>query len=145
MSNVIRANIHSVVDVITNSSTTIYTHQDSVKETKELVQEILNIAGITDKTPDDIFYYGVFADEYRYLDQEPDEMPEAHQDEWLEQIQVAVMKGEIPKPRWMQNVENDYEGGNTELVLVPRDERFSKLAKRVKSLLNSIDSEEGYD
>lgn len=58
----IKVNIHSIVDVITNSSTVIYTTQDSIEEAKELVQEVLNLMGIKDKTPDDIFYYGVFPD-----------------------------------------------------------------------------------
>lgn len=40
--------VHSVVDVITNSSSEIYTfaHKNSVSKTKEMIAEILRIAGM---------------------------------------------------------------------------------------------------
>ena len=37
----IKIKFHSIVDVITNSSTVIYTYQDSVGVAKSLVKEVL--------------------------------------------------------------------------------------------------------
>lgn len=54
--------LHSIVDVITNSSTVIYTYQDSIEESKELLQEILNIANI-EKSVDDLFYIDTFLED----------------------------------------------------------------------------------
>jgi hypothetical protein len=65
----IKIKFHSIVDVITNSSTVIYTYQNSVSEAKELVQAILDLAG-EKVSPDDVFYYGVFCDDDRYFDSE---------------------------------------------------------------------------
>jgi hypothetical protein len=66
--NLIKIKFHSVVDVITNSSTVIYTYQDSVIQAKELVQELLELTGKTYLKPDNIFYYGVFCGKDTYLD-----------------------------------------------------------------------------
>ena len=76
----LKVKIHSMVDVITNSSTVIYTYQDSVKEAKELVQEVLSLSGIPDMTPDDVFYYGVFCDDDIYCDCVSDHISD--NDEW---------------------------------------------------------------
>lgn len=130
----IKTNIHSTVDLITNSSTTIYTYQNSITQAKELVQEMLNLCGITDKTPDDIFHYGVFCSDYRYLDKlndvdeeyDEDEENEAFkglpkvtaeyntpeykkqcndQKEWFDELQEKIIKGEVKKPKWMKEIE----------------------------------------
>lgn len=50
--------LHSIVGLITNSSSTIYTYQDrSIEPFKELVNVFLEVMGI-DKTCDDLFYVG---------------------------------------------------------------------------------------
>jgi len=159
--------IHSIVDVITNSSTVIYTYQDSVKEAKELVQEVLTMMGIEDKTPDDIFYYGVFCDDDTYLENDddlPDEAPtigwgegttketrEAQrkiQKDWFDAIKLSIIKGEVEKPEWMESAEEGYDDGwnpDTELHLLVKDERFRGLADKIKSLLNSVSADGGRD
>lgn len=141
--------IHSVVDVITNSSTVIYTYQNSIKETKGLVEEILKIANITDKTPDDIFYYGVFCDNERYL--ESDDSPgdfSYNDEEKLNALKLSIMKGELEHPEWMNWVEDgdgDSWAPDSYLHLIVKDERFQGIADEIKRLLNSIGADGGSD
>ena len=49
--------IHSFIDVITNSSTESYVgaHEGSIKYIKEVINGILEIAGVRDKNVDDLF------------------------------------------------------------------------------------------
>jgi hypothetical protein len=163
---------HSFVDVITNSSTTIYTYQNSVKQAKELVEEMLKLAGINDKTADDVFYYGVFCDNERYFEGKLDEEDflEEHnignfpkndadygtdehkdlmkkQDEWLLNIQLSIMKGEIKKPSWMKECEtnDDYWNPDSYLTLLPKEEKYEAFGKKIKALLNSVSADGGRD
>lgn len=163
--------MHSVVDVITNSSTVIYTYQNGcVAPAKELVNEVLKLSGITDKTADDIFYYGVFCDDEQYFNQlerkgteTPEDYPEvkgswgtperketeALRQKWFDDLVLKIMKGEIKQPEWMDNAEkaqgwSDW-APDSYLVLVPKDEKYADLGNKIKALLNSIDADGGRD
>jgi len=165
-----KINIHSIVDVITNSSTVIYTYQDSIKEAKELVQEVLDISGIIDKTPDDIFYYGVFCDDDTYFDsmdeedggvedcptidwnnnttKEQRDFQRVARNKWLDDLELSIMKGEVAKPKWMEAAENDDCNGflpDTHLVLIPKDDKFKPLAEKIYKLLGSVTADGGRD
>ncbi len=168
MNEIIKIKIHSMVDVITNSSTVIYTYQDSTKQAKELVMEVLKLQGITDKTADDIFYYGVFCGddiyfekmEYNEIDT-PEDFPDGDfeyntpewntlvedQYKWLADLKMSIMKDGVEKPKWMSDIEDggDYWGPDTILNLIPKDEKYNELGKRMQSLLNSIDADGGRD
>ena len=128
-------NIHSIVDVITNSSTVIYTYEDGCEApAKELINEMLKLSGEPDKRAEDIFFIGTFCEDEHYLerindgdeDEEDDgeeselaNVPKRHgergsaeykesikvQDEWFSALQLSVMKGEIEKPNWMEKAE----------------------------------------
>ena len=52
--------IHSFIDVITNSSTSVYVgcHDNTIKFAKELVDDLLKAAG-SDKTSEDIFEFNI--------------------------------------------------------------------------------------
>jgi hypothetical protein len=64
-----------MVDVITNSSTTIYTNQDdSVQPAKELVSEMLKLFGVTNLTPDDIFEFRVVKEDEDYSENDSSEL-----------------------------------------------------------------------
>lgn len=161
MLKTIKVHIHSVVDLITNSSTTVFIYRDSVEEVKELVQEMLNLCDIKDKTPDDIFYYGVFPNFDNYFsliddgDVEPPEgmpvidaeyrTPEREKqkearNEWIEALKLSVMRGEIKEPDWFEAASLNYDDFpiDTYLHLVPRDEKYTKFAEKVEALLGSI-------
>ena len=167
----IKINFHSIVDVITNSSTTIYTYQNSVSEAKELVAEVLKLAGIEDKTPDDVFYYGVFCDDDVYLDDieefveehpELKDMPQIDYDaewgsevrkrsvikqtEWFDSIKLAIIKGEREKPEWMSSREKrEYYDPDSRLFLLPKDEKYQPLADKISKLLGSVGADGCYD
>ena len=131
----LKVKFHSIVDVITNSSTTIFVYQDSIKEAKELIQEVLKLSGIKE-TVDDLFWFGVFHDNDAYLDY-IDDMGEAefeeleelekefiksfptHEDwktqyklrnKWIEELKVNIIKGKIEEPEWMKDgIEYGYD------------------------------------
>jgi hypothetical protein len=145
---------HSFVDVITNSSTVIYTYQNSVEQAKELVEKMLKLAGITDKTADDIFYYGVFCDDDRYFnhynDEESEELPyeSNNLDMWLKSLKLSIMKGEVEKPNWMNNVENNNSGGwdpDSYLYLISKEDKYKVFGDKICALLNSVSADGGRD
>jgi len=135
-----KLNFHSVVDVITNSSTVIYTYQDGCeKPAKELINEMLKLSGESEKKADDIFYFGVFCDENRYMDfineeydyddgSETDELSnipalegewgsneykksESARQLWFENLQLSIAKGEVEQPDWMNRAEEGRDYG----------------------------------
>lgn len=153
----IKLNIHSIVDIITNSSTVIYTYQHSTEQAKELVGELLKLCGETDKTPDDVFYYGEFHEDDTYLEDNsdlPDDIPKAEdwkkqselQREWLREIKLKIMKGETNKPDWMADKTN-YNDFTQDiyLELVPKEEKYKALGMKIGALLSSVDNEACYD
>lgn len=165
----IKIRFHSIVDVITNSSTVIYTYQNSIKEAKELVAEMLKLMGI-DKSPDDVFYYGVFCDNDAYFDAyENDELPEdcpkvteswsgnkelrdnqiAIQSKWFEDYKLLIIKGDKEKCEWMLNSEKDQYGDSFDpdsyLNLIPKEEQYKVFGEKIKALLGSISADGGRD
>lgn len=144
--------LHSSVDLITNSSTVIFTYQDgSLAPLKELVNEMLKTFDRTE-TFDDIFYAEVFLDDdYKYYDSDEEEDPcpfasADNPDEQLKELKLQILKGEIEKPKWMLDVENSESGYNyylpdTCLEILPKDEKYSALANRLLSYLNSPNHE----
>ena len=58
-------NIHSVVDLITNSSTVIYTqaHEGTIKTVKEIINIILKLGGNETLTADDLFTFALEKEE----------------------------------------------------------------------------------
>lgn len=160
--------LHSVVDVITNSSTVIYTyHNGCVDPAKELINEMLKLSGIDDKKAEDIFYFGVFCDHDRYFDclDNPDdygiELPDGYvkisgnygseerkesitkRHEWLDGIILSIIKGDMERPEWMNISEtNDYGlDPDRTLVLIPKDEKYKVFGEKILSLLGSVDAD----
>lgn len=141
MNKMIITEIHSIVDVITNSSTVIYTYQNgSLEPTKELINEILKLSGVTDKTANDVFYYAVLHDKYRLTELVADNVLgyEASVEELLSYIAKCIINNDIPN--WMFP-----ETSSTQLYLIPKDEKYNELALKIESLLGSVTAEEGYD
>lgn len=143
--------LHSSVDLITNSSTVIFTYSEgSLKAVKDLVNEMLKVFGKTE-TFDDIFYAEVFLDEdYYYLESDscPEELTSGdwkqNQDNFAK-FKLGILKGEIEKPQWMKNVEEsenyDYYRASTSLELCAKDEKYSDLANALLKYLYSTDHE----
>lgn len=138
----IKIKVHSSVDLITNSSTTIFTFSEgSVDAVKELVNEMLKVFNEPYKKFDDIFYAGVFADEYYDC---YDENDEEYEEDFIEEIKMKVLKGEIEKPEWMSNFEDEERTG-TVLEIMPKDEKYADLAKKLIDFLYSTHAEESYE
>jgi hypothetical protein len=134
--NTFKIKVHSAVDLITNSSTVIYTYSEgSLEAVKGLVNEMLKVFGI-EETFDNIFYAGVLPDEYSDSVELPDN---------YEELEIKYIKGEIEKQDWMQNIAYGYYGGNTSLHLIPKDEKYSELANRLLKYLYSTEHEAGDD
>ena len=145
----IKLKIHSTVDIITNSSTTIFTYQDgSVVPLKELIDEILKLSG-SDQKADDCFFFETFLDDDGYYC-ENENCPFTFDDwskneEYLESLKLQILKGEIEKPNWMKIAEEDsnYDGYQypTTLEILPKDEKYSDLANKLLKYLNSTSHE----
>ena len=149
----IKLKIHSIVDVITNSSTVIYTYQNSTSEAKDLVNEMIKLSGATDKTADDIFYYGVFCDDDQYFEDTnlPEDCPtdSKEQEVWFENLKLSIMKGEIDQPEWMNEAEKASGWGDWDpdsyLCLIPKNEKYKEFGEKIKALLGSISADGGRD
>jgi hypothetical protein len=134
-------NIHSMTDLITNSSTTIYTYSDeSPNACKEMVNEIFKTFNITLKC-DDVFDLVVLLDsEYRYtywLNRNGDDFEGD-----LEDLIKRIKCGKEEKPKWMFDAEENSDAGGTTLHLIPKKKEYEKLAKLITNFLYSTRAEE---
>lgn len=141
--------VHSITDLITNSSTVIYTYSDeSVAAFEALIDEVLKVLGRTEKCadlfrvalrPDD--YYS-FASWLRDQDNAPDfSLGACRLNERLEAL------GEDPSPPPLFEIwcakfldSEDYKRPNT-LVILPRAPEYAKLAELAVKFLYSTDHE----
>lgn len=156
-----KLNIHSSVDVITNSSTTIYVYQDSVKQAKELLQEILNLLG-EEKKVDDLFYIDTFLEDIDHYTSRLDER-DGYEDEntykykslpnWSEQnefmldIIQKVLTEQMERPEWMKDAEkgqNCYDP-DLSLYIEAKDSKYDELVKKMLLFLNSPSYNGGFD
>jgi transglutaminase-like putative cysteine protease len=97
----IKIKLHSSVDLITNSSTVIFTYSEgAVQAVRELVNEMLKVFGHEDKTFDDLFYAETFLEEEYYYSENNSKFPDNVEDtaEFLKNIKAQVLVGEIEKP-----------------------------------------------
>ncbi len=152
---IFKIKLHSSVDLITNSSTVIFTYSEgSLKAVKDLVNEMLKVFGKTE-TFDDIFYAEIFLDEDSYYLESGSCPEELTNGDWKQnqenfaKFKLSILKCEIEKPQWMENVEKsenyDYYGKSTSLELCAKDEKYSNLANALLRYLYSTDHEAIYD
>ena len=159
----VKVNLHSAVDVITNSSTTIFTYSGGCDEkAKELVDEFLKVLG-SDKKSEDIFWMGVFLDNFDLffddLEEDEDidnpefkkvfEMGYSEQREWAEEQVQKILKGEIERPEWMKEAEDheNYDGftPQTTFYILAKEEKYNDLAKSISEFLYSTGHEAIYN
>ncbi len=152
--------IHSFVDVITNSSSTIYNYQeDALPAVKNMIDEFLKTFGCKE-TADDMFYPAIMSsiDHYSdYLDdtsEDPDEdkidkeIPKEMSRKELELLIENIITGKIEKPEWIKNADEQEDGEGFEaerfLYLVPKEEKYKKLGEAIIKFLNSPTQEATY-
>lgn len=138
----VRVPLHSVIDLITNSSTEIFVYsENSVEPAKELINEILKLQGI-DKKCEDLFDIRVTVDEYQveqaieYGYEFDDEEREGLLENLSEHVE-AINTGN--KPDWWEKAKWDVE---TNLEIIPKDPKYNNLAKLMGQFLYSTEHEE---
>ena len=130
---IIKINLHSIADLITNSSTVIFTYSEgSLPAAKELMNEVFKLLNI-DKSFDDIFYAKVLPKNISDHDDTPDN--------WKELLHQYI-KDEIEFQSWMDPIEKyDYCTESTTLYLIPKDEKYNELANKLLKYLYSTGHE----
>ena len=145
--------LHSIVDVITNSSTVIYTYQDKcVEPFKEMIDAIAKTFGI-DKTCDDMFDVFVSCDSFDYAidrleDLDDDNLNEdlviiKNMDDWYQQEEA--LKEYIKNGGDTSDIIYEDDQTDTSINIVPKDEKYKFIAEASIKFLNSPYTEEGYD
>jgi hypothetical protein len=146
--------IHSATDLITNSSTVIFTYSgNSGKAMEEMINEIFKTFGVG-KTCDQVFDSVVLCDDdYIYseyissLAENGEAYPEGIDDNTdVNQIVEDVKIGKTPKPDWFKKVEEQedlwsYYTPSTYLYLIPKEKEYEKLGKLITSFLYSTNHE----
>lgn len=136
--------IHSIIDLITNSSTEIFTFYNNCPDAIiELMDAVLKTFDI-DKDVNELFHIKVLPNmdnliEY-YRDENDCSFNEA--DRIVnEQIQ-AYIKDEIDKPEWIDAINNYSAQCGNELHIIAKDPKYVDLASKIVKLINSPSAEE---
>lgn len=148
--------VHSFTDLITNSSTVIYTYSDgALKACQEMIDEFFKEFGI-DKKCEDVFnlvllmtdtdVYGECFDEW--LEEngiDPDSID-------FEETMDKVQSGEIDKPKWMVEAETPKKDrwgepsrSSTSLYISAKSPEHEPLAKLIRKFLYSTRHDAVYD
>jgi len=155
----IKIPFHSMIDLITNSSTEIFVNSESsIEPAKELLAELLKMEG-SEKTVDEVFTFkleyeseylidslseqleDVDEDLYKELGLEDVDKPYEVIEKWLERVN----EGEIEKPDWMEEFMDDNEiNVDTNLVIKSNDPKYDHFLQLLKDFLYSPDYQEGY-
>jgi len=158
----IKIPIHSMIDLITNSSTEIFVTSDSsVKPAKELLSELLKING-SDKTVDEVFTLSVEIDNDTLADYVADQMEEYDEElyeklgfenlNWSQTNDAAkaylqeITDGKIEKPSWIDTMMDDMEVSiDTYLVVKSKDPAYNHFLELLTKFLYSPDYNETYN
>jgi len=139
--------IHSVIDVITNSSTEIFiVYENSVKDINELLQEILTLLNIKNKVSDLFEVKGGYNQDlyYNYIeDEELEGCEELLDGDALKDLLENVALGRIDKLEWMFDAEESEDNLRySEISIIPKDKKYNKLCEKIKCLLHNLNTEE---
>ena len=141
----VKIKIHSIVALITNSSTEIYSFYDSsVEVAKELVNEMLNaftVGGVWN----DYFTIELFIDKEYYEEYWHENIGDEEEAPDVLQLMMDIKKGLIRKPKWMKRVEystpKEYQSGNMISITALKPE-YNALAKKIHALVTSPEARE---
>jgi hypothetical protein len=139
----LKIKLHSQVDLITNSSTTIYTYsRGSVDAFKNVVNEMLSLFG-QNKTCDDVFSIVVACELYEYIKWKRGE------EEEIKKTWEDVINSRIEKPEWFSTVENNSDAygfyPDTYIYIVAKSPEYERIGKLLREFLYSTDHEGSYD
>ena len=132
----LKLKVHSVVSLITNSSTELYTFYDGcIEPLKELIDEFLKLSGV-DKKCDDLFVINVFLNDFDdYGEFIPDDV-----DSLIDDIQ----EGKVEKPQWMFDREEENERGNC-LYITRKDDKYRFLVEKLYKFIISPTTTVSYE
>lgn len=154
--------IHSVVDVITNSSTVIFTNSNGcVEPVKELLAEILKMSDV-DLPIEDVFdivlkvdsnYYSERFDElyndaddceyYKLKELYPDYKDINNykaQEKYIDNVVQTAYNGSLDNPTWFEVVEDDDDfHQRSTITITAKDSKYEYLAKLVHTVVYSTD------
>ena len=132
---------HSMIDVITNSSSEIFVYSKrSIKPAKDLLTELLKLNG-SDKTCDDVFELSLKCTETAeiiefYLDDIKDDLFNELDDEGQESYINDVLNGKRKEPDWWDEYEINYHASN-KLVIKSKDAKYTHLIDLLIELMYS--------
>lgn len=155
---------HSVIDVITNSSTEIYSwYDESIGACKEMLEEIFKVFGV-DKPVDEVFHITLGFDNYVYIDfidrqsdEDVNELFPGYLDKsWKEKAEIVtafikrVSDGEIEKPKWMESAEteedrNTYREPTNDFMIYAKSPEYNDLAKKIEKFIYSPNHDAAYN
>lgn len=134
--------IHSMTDIITNSSTTIYTFsENSPKACREMIDAIFETFNIKMKC-DDVLNLVVMMDSgYMYAEWLEHIGREVNND--LDKLIEDVKSGKVEKPEWMFDCENKFsQHGGTSLYISSKKPEYENISKLIRNFLYSTNSKE---
>jgi hypothetical protein len=135
--------IHSVIDLITNSSTEIFTRSNnSLEACKEMLNEILALLNI-EKKCDDIFCLNVLLDGVWLYEYEAEKHNLTKKD--CKKLIEDIVCGKEEKPQWFIDVETSYDQNDTTLHIHSKDPKYENLISLINKFLYSTESGERYD
>ena len=158
--------IHSITDLITNSSTTIYTHSDrSPKAMIEMIDGIFKVFGINKKC-EDVFDISVEISDPEcitervidYLCDDPTTVPEDFYNQdidedlfnKLDKLYNDIFDNGAEKPDWLVAAEKiiidnmDYEPSNS-LQITAKQPEYEEIAQLIINFLYSTNHSAGYN
>lgn len=161
-----KVKLHSVVDIITNSSTVIYTdYSGCVSAVRELITEMFKMFGVNESV-DDVFMISVRPEMDRlieYISDNIDDIAEtALENEevlppdinglgWSEKYRVISNACEEmesqPTPNWYSRACEYFNdrSGNNELMIIVKDQKYQKLADLIIKTIDAADHDSEYD
>lgn len=142
--------IHSMVDVITNSSSVTYVTagEGSITKVKELINSLLSFSG-SDKKADDLFDFKLSIDEERLEELRKDKLADEEALDWdeVDDTYVQIEKGEREKPEWWDTCGQNEEDIDTYIRVTTKieDKNLKDCAKILSSLEGLFSYESSYD
>lgn len=145
MTNKLTIPIHSIIDLITNSSTEIFVHSESsIEPVKELLNELLRIEG-SDKTCDEIFDISIEHDVTclnEFIENDYGGIDEILQLDYKDRIQLLkdILNNRKPEPYWWDDIVNDCRNNyhvKTLLVVKSKEEKYNIFSELLKKFLYS--------
>ena len=153
--------IHSIVSLITNSSTVLYTDsRKSVDAVKDVIREIFKLHNIHKKV-EDVFAISLEIDDfdeavYQYINDnyedfgieyndkldEPDKYISEKSNELTDKYIEDIKSGKMEMFDWMNDIVQNTT--NNWIVITAKDKEYEYLAVLLRKLIYSVDVDEKY-